>query len=100
MGRELGDKLVPLKNFVYMRRSLRSARRDGGLRNLREDFEAQRFLGPLPVSGLRLEVDEEESYTEAHGRLHQIITYLRIKSTEEEEVDEDCNKSSFSEPLL
>ena len=97
MGRELGDKLVPLQS-VYMRRSLGSARRDGGLRNLREDFEAQGNLGPLTVSGLRLEVDEEESYTEAHGRLHQIITYLRIKSTEE--VDEDCNESSFSEPLL
>ena len=96
MGRELGDKLVPLKNFVYRRRSLGSTRRDGrvgGLRNLREDFEAQRLLGPLAVSGLRLEVDEEESYTEAHGRLHQIITYLRIKPTEEE-VDEDCNESS------
>ena len=93
MGRELGDKLVPLKNFVYRRRSLGSTRRDGGLRNLREDFEAQGILGPLAVSGLRLEVDEEESYTEAHGRLHQIITYLRIKPTEEE-VDEDCNESS------
>ena len=82
-----------------MRRSLGSARRDGGLRNLREDFEAQGNLEPLLVSGLRLEVDEEESYTEAHERLHQIITYLRIKPTEEE-VDEDCNESSFSEPLL
>ena len=69
MGRELGDKLVPLKNFVYRRRSLGSTERDGGLRNLREDFEAQGNLEPLPVSGLRLEVDEEESYTEAHGRL-------------------------------
>ena len=90
---------------MYRRRSLGrignlgGARIVGRLRNLREDFEAQGNLGPLPVSGLRLEVDEEESYTEAHGRLHQIITYLRIKPTEEE-VDEDCNESSFSEPLL
>ena len=73
-----------------MRRSLGSARRvgrDGGLRNLREDFEAQRFLGPLPVSGLRLEVDEDMAYTEAHGRL------INVWMNPTEEVDEDCNDS-------
>ena len=96
MGRELGEKSVPLKNFVYQRRSLGGTRRDGGLRNLREDFEAQRLLGPLAVSGLRLEVDEEESYTEAHGRLIN----LRRLNPMEEEVDEHCNESSSSEPLL
>ena len=88
MGRELGDKLVPLQS-VYMRRSLGSARRVGGLRNLREDFEAQGNLEPLPVSGLRLEVDEEESYMEAHGR----FINLRRLNPMEEEVDEDCNDS-------
>ena len=80
-----------------MRRSLGSARRvgrDGGLRNLKEDFEAQRILSPLavsgPVSGLRLEVDEDMAYMEAHGRL---INLWRLNPTEEE-VDEHCNESS------
>ena len=77
-----------------MRRSLGSARRvgrDGGLRNLKEDFEAQRILSPLavsgPVSGLRLEVDEDMAYMEAHGRL------INVWMNPTEEVDEDCNDS-------
>ena len=91
MGRELGEKSVPLQS-VYMRRSLGSTERDGGLRNLREDFEAQRFLRPLAVSGLRQEVDEDMACMEAHGR--------RKLNPMEEEVDEDCNESSSPEPLL
>ena len=96
MGRGLGDKSVPLKS-VYRRRDgrLGSVGRDRGLRNLREDIEAQRILGPLPVSGLRQGGDEEESFTEDIVRL----IYLR-RLNPGEEVDEDCNDSSSYETLL